>query len=67
MHANRPTNFALIFFVEHFSNHASVTYKEPAAKANQYPKTIEKVYETNLELNYTYNNRGNIFTKQTEV
>ena len=55
------------FFVNHFSNHAVVTYKEPTTKANQYPKTIEKVYETNLELNYTYNNRGNIFTKQTEV
>lgn len=33
------------FFVEHFSNHAVVTYKEPTTKANQYPKTIEKVYE----------------------
>ncbi len=33
------------FFVTHFSNHADVTYKEPSTKSNQYPKTIEKVYE----------------------
>ena len=33
------------FFVEHFSNHAVVTYNEPTAKAEQYPETVEKVYE----------------------
>lgn len=33
------------FFIKHFSNHAVVTYNEPTTKPNQYPKTIEKVYE----------------------
>lgn len=33
------------FFIKHFSNHAVVTYNEPTTKTNQYPKTIEKVYE----------------------
>lgn len=33
------------FSIKHFSNHAIVTYNEPTTKTNQYPKTIEKVYE----------------------
>lgn len=36
------------FFIKHFSNHAVVTYNEPTTKPNQYPKTIEKVYEIDL-------------------
>lgn len=47
------------FFIKHFSNHAVVTYNEPTTKSNQYPKTIEKVYEIDSTLNFQLNEFDN--------